>query len=167
MSTEKRRPGRPAVDFTGLKFGSLLPIERVSDPHRPESRLSYWVCYCTEPHFNTGKFKNTPEGRRKVVAYSSLHQGRVRSCGCMSAHRKRGPKRDAGAPMWVEAQPEDYISIGLEVPSVVWDRLDARERAEAERLAKIAANNAEGEKLSGAELAAELGVEYRVADDTE
>lgn len=62
-----RKGGRRATDLTGVRFGSLVAIERAND-ERSSSRGVWWICRCDC-------------GAAKIALSGNLVGGAVVSCG--------------------------------------------------------------------------------------
>lgn len=61
-------------DISGKKFSMLTVIERVKVIHPATGKVSHkWLCECEC-------------GNRTRVVYTSLNQGKTRSCGCLQAN---------------------------------------------------------------------------------
>lgn len=65
--------GKLKNDFTGMRFGKLVVIERA--PNRPNCTAPYWYCQCD---------CGSPV---KSIRSSHLSGGNVKSCGCLNKQR--------------------------------------------------------------------------------
>lgn len=65
------------IDITGKRFGMLTAIHRVEQPEYVNCEMgAWWLCKCDC-------------GNTKSVAYSSLKNGGVKSCGCLISNGER------------------------------------------------------------------------------
>lgn len=82
----------PYIDMTGQRFGKLVVVEKVSNPHRTsaDDTAAQWLCHCDC-------------GKDKVIRGDVLRKGKAMSCGCSRIkHTEEFPrcKFNMGVDCW-------------------------------------------------------------------